>query len=77
MAIHLMNWQSGQGDSFLLITSVLQILNHILWTLANKFKFMRPQRVCYTYFLLHAIIANLFFYDLLGESFQGTRADKI
>ena len=38
---------------------------------------MRPQRIILPYFLCHAIVANLFCYDLLGENNTGTKSDKL
>jgi hypothetical protein len=38
---------------------------------------MRPQRVVFTYFLIHAVVANLYYYDLLGENSQGSKSEKL
>lgn len=38
---------------------------------------MKTTRVSLTYFLIHAVVANLYYHDMLGDSFKGSNADKI
>ena len=38
---------------------------------------MRPQRIIFIYLLIHTIVPNLYYYDLLGESLKGSKSEKI
>jgi hypothetical protein len=38
---------------------------------------MRPQRGILTFFLIHAVVSNLYYYDLLGEANKGSKSEKI
>ena len=38
---------------------------------------MRPQRILFVYLLIHTVVPNLYYYDLLGESLKGTKSEKI
>jgi len=38
---------------------------------------MYSQRVVFSYLFFHVLVANLYFYDLLGEDNKGSMADKI
>jgi hypothetical protein len=40
-------------------------------------RFMRPQRVMFTSFIIIATVTNLYFYDYLGVNNQGTQSEKL
>lgn len=49
----------------------------MLWLLASRFRLFPVTRIMLSYFLIHAVITNLFLFDMLGPYFEGTKMEKL
>jgi hypothetical protein len=62
-AIDIVFWLRGISENWMLIASVAQLLNQFFWHRCKGSKKINSTYAAYTFFLVHAVTANLWYHD--------------